>query len=143
MNIVDANVLLYAVNADSERHEQSRAWLDASLSGGATVGFAWIVLCAFVRLSTKSNLFPHPLSPDDAFDRVDAWLASPAGVVVDPGSFHGRLMRDLLRGVGHGGNLVNDAHLAALAIEQRGRVVSFDSDFDRFDGVGRVEPGAP
>ncbi|MEP6816977.1 MAG: hypothetical protein ABI873_15660 [Marmoricola sp.] len=39
MKLVDANVLLYAVNEDSDHHKASRAWLDAALSGGATVGF--------------------------------------------------------------------------------------------------------
>lgn len=40
MKLVDANVLLYAVNVDSERHELSRRWLDTALSGAETVGFA-------------------------------------------------------------------------------------------------------
>ena len=141
MNIVDANVLIYAVNGDSDRHDESRGWLDAALSGNAVVGFSWMALFAFARLSTNTNLFVSPLSVERAFDQIDAWLASPAGVVVDPGSQHGRLVRDLLVSSGRGGNLVNDAHLAALAIEHRGRVVSFDSDFDRFAGVERHEPG--
>jgi predicted nucleic acid-binding protein len=37
--------------------------------------------------------------------------------------------------VGTGGNLVNDAHLAALAVEHRAGIVSYDSDFGRFDKV--------
>ena len=45
-------------------------------------------------------------------------------------------LRELLQAVGAGGNLVHDAHLAALALEQRGDVVSYDNDFDRFPGVG-------
>ena len=78
MKLVDANVLLYAVNSDAPHHEASRAWLDRSLSGDATVAFSWLALLAFVRLSTKPGLFPAPLTTDEAFDRVDAWLAAPA-----------------------------------------------------------------
>ena len=74
MKIVDANVLLYAVNESSSRHDVSRRWLDGALSGDATVGFAWLALIAFIRLSTKPNLFPRPLEPEEALDRVDAWL---------------------------------------------------------------------
>jgi uncharacterized protein len=141
VNVVDANVLLYAVNVDSARHEVSRDWLDESLSGGAVVGFAWVAVLAFLRLSTKSGIFPSPLSDDAALATVEAWLAQPAAVVVEPTARHVSLLRDLLAAAGSAGNLVNDAHLAALAIEHRGTVVSYDSDFGRFPGVSWTEPG--
>lgn len=135
MKLVDANVLLYAVNHDAEKHASARGWLDGALSGGTTVAFSWIALLAFLRLSTKIGLFPRPLSVDEAEQTVAAWLAAPPAVVVEPGIHHLRIMTDLLRQTGVGGNLVNDAHLAALAIQHRGTVVSFDHDFGRFAGV--------
>lgn len=140
MNLVDANVLLYAVNSDARHHERCIRWLDGALSGADTVAFAWIALLAFVRLATRTDLFPSPLSVDGAMDRVDAWLNAPSAVVVEPTVDHARVVRDLLRAVGSGGNLVNDAHLAALAIEHRCGIVSFDHDFGRFDGVRWQEP---
>jgi toxin-antitoxin system PIN domain toxin len=140
VNLVDANVLLYAVNSDSDRHDLSRRWLDRALSGGDTVAFAWIVLLAFVRLATKEGLFPFPLSVDGALSRVDAWLGSPAAVVVEPGIDHARVLRDLLGATGAGSNLANDAHLAALALEHRCGVISFDNDFARFPGVRWAPP---
>lgn len=135
MKLVDANVLLYAVNVDAAQHERSRTFLDHALSGGDAVGFAWIVLLAFLRLTTKTGLFPNPLSLEGAMSRVDAWLASPAAVVVEPSVDHASVLRGLLQAVGTGGNLVNDAHLAALALTHRATVVSFDNDFSRFPGV--------
>ena len=57
MNLVDANVLLYAVNSDARRHEESRRWLDSALSGNATVAFAWIALLAFVSGLLIIDLF--------------------------------------------------------------------------------------
>jgi hypothetical protein len=141
VKLVDANVLLYAVNEDAPRHDEARAWLDGALSGGATVGFAWIVVLAFVRLVTKDGLFPSPLSVDEAMDRVDAWLAQPSAVVVEPTGRHATLVRTLLAPLGSGGNLVSDAHLAALAIEHGGEVVSYDRDFGRFEGVRWEQPG--
>ncbi|MFC5379385.1 TA system VapC family ribonuclease toxin [Aquipuribacter nitratireducens] len=140
MRLVDANVLLYAVNSDTDHHDASRRWLDEALSGRDTVGFAWVALLAFLRLSTKAGLFPSPLAVDDAFDRVDAWLASPSAVLVRPGPEHGRVLRSLLERAGTGGNLVNDAHLAALALEQKATVVSYDDDFGRFPGVRWQRP---
>ena len=142
MKVVDANVLLYAVNEDATKHQESREWLDAALSGRATVGFSWIVLLAFVRLSTKAGVFPRPLTLAAALGVVEAWLAQPAAVVVEPTARHASVLADLLQAVGVGGNLVNDAHLAALAIEHHGLVVSFDRDFDRFAGVKWEEPSA-
>ena len=142
MKLVDANVLLYAVNTDAQHHEQSRRWLDDALSGADTIAFAWVPILAFVRLATKVGLFPSPLSPEMAMDRVDAWLAAPPAVVVEPTVRHPQVVRDLLRTLGTGGNLVNDAHLAALAIEHRCGIVSFDNDFARFPGVDwQMPPG--
>lgn len=140
MKLVDANVLLYAVNTDAPQHERCRRWLDESLSGEETVAFAWVALLAFVRLATKVGLFPRPLSADQAMDRVDAWLGAPSAVVLEPAADHARIMRRLLTGSGVGGNLVTDAYLAALAVEHRCTVVSFDRDFDRFAGISRLVP---
>lgn len=141
MKLVDANVLLYAVNRDARHHEESRIWLDSALSGQATVAFSWVALLAFVRLSTKAELFPRPLDVDGALARVHAWTTAPPAVIVEPTSDHAVILERLLNGVGVGGNLVNDAHLAALAIEHRCSIVSYDNDFSRFDGVTWERPG--
>lgn len=140
MRLVDANVLLYSVNSDAPHHERSRAWLDAALSGSETVAFAWIVLLAFVRLTTKEGLFPSPLTTEEALDRVDSWLGAAPAVVLEPTPDHASVLRRLLWETGTGGNLVNDAHLAALAIEHRCGIVSFDNDFGRFSGIEWSEP---
>lgn len=140
MKIVDANVLLYAVNSSSEHHAASRRWLDGALSGGDTVGLAWVPLLAFVRLTTKVGLFPSPLSAADAMRQVGEWLSAPGAVTVGPTPRHADILADLLMPLGTGGNLVNDGHLAALAVEHRATIVSYDSDFGRFDtGVGRFD----
>jgi len=141
MKIVDANVLVYAVNRDAAHHQTSVRWLDGALSGEATVGFAWIALLAFVRLSTKVGLLPLPLTVEGAMDRVDAWLGAAPAVVVEPTRDHARILGRLLADVGVGGNLVNDAHLAALAVAHRASIVSYDNDFDRFEGVAWERPG--
>jgi toxin-antitoxin system PIN domain toxin len=140
VKLVDANVLLYAVNTDAPHHAPSVRWLDGALSGADTVAFAWIALLAFVRLSTKPELFPAPLDVEAAMDRVDAWLGASSAVIVEPTRDHSRIVRALLRPLGSGGNLVNDAHLAALSIEHRCGIVSFDNDFDRFAGVDWTLP---
>jgi toxin-antitoxin system PIN domain toxin len=142
VKLVDANVLLYAVNRDAVHHETARSWLDRSLSGDATVAFSWVALLAFVRLATKVELFPAPLSVDGALDRVDAWTTAGPAVILEPTPHHATILRRLLGQVGVGGNLVSDAHLAALAVEHRCTIVSYDNDFSRFDGVVWELPGA-
>ncbi|MBS1837370.1 MAG: PIN domain-containing protein, partial [Actinobacteria bacterium] len=78
---------------------------------------------------------------EEACARVEAWTAASPAVIVEPTPDHPAIMRRLLGQVGAGGNLVNDAHLAALAIEHRCTVVSYDNDFSRFDGVIWERPG--
>jgi len=141
MRIVDVNVLLHAVNTDSDRHDESRTWLDESLSGAAPVGFASVALLGFVRLASDRRVFPQPLAVDTALDIVDTWLGAPGAVDVRPGPDHHRVLRRLLAAPNGVARLVTDAHLAALAIEAGGTVVTYDSDFGRFDGVRWAAPG--
>jgi toxin-antitoxin system PIN domain toxin len=140
VKIVDANVLLYAVNEDAPHHQVARGWLDAALRGREVVGFAWLVLLAFVRLSTRRDLFPRPLAGEEAMDVVDGWLAQQGSVVVHPTPRHAGILRSLLAPFGTAANLVNDAHVAALSVEHGADVVSFDTDFSRFSGVRSSMP---
>jgi len=140
VKLVDANVLLYAVNESDPRHATTRAWLDGALNGAAPVGFAWLALLAFLRLSTKPGLFPAPLSAEEALARVRDWLAQPPAVVLEPTGRHLDVLAGLLLPLGTGGNLTSDAHLAALAVEHGATIVTYDPDFARFSGVRWEEP---
>ena len=142
MKVVDANVLLYAVNRDAPHHLSARKWLDGALSGDEAVGFAWMVLLAFLRLATRQGIFPRPLTLEQAAGVLEAWLTRPVAVLVEPTSRHLGVLSGLLEPLGTGGNLVADAHLAALAVEHGAEVVSFDRDFSRFPGVRWRTPPA-
>lgn len=135
MILCDANILLYAVDESSPTHRVARIWLERALSGDETVAMDWQALLAFLRISTRANIFARPLSVDDALDLVDAWLAQPNVVVVTPTDRHAAILRDLLASLGAAGNLTTDAHLAALSIEHGATLYSFDHDFARFPGA--------
>jgi toxin-antitoxin system PIN domain toxin len=139
----DANVLLYAIDETSPRHAVAKRWLEAALTGPETVGLAWSVLMAVVRLTTRPAIFERPLSVQEAFELVDGWLRQPPVVTVEPTQRHLAILRGLLEPLGTAGNLVPDAHLAALAIEHGGRVVSADHDFGRFPGLRWLDPFSP
>lgn len=132
MIVVDVNLLIYAVNEDAPLHQKAKPWLESVLSGPETVGLSWNVLLAFLRLTTRPGLFQHRLSTEVAFDLVDLWLDHTAALIVHPGPRHLKVLRDLLGPLGTGGNLASDAHLAALAIENRAELYSCDGDFARF-----------
>jgi len=135
MILLDANLLIYAVNADAPLNRKAKSWLESALSGPETVGFPWTVLLAFLRLSTRPGLFRRPLPVKTAFDVVATWLDQPSATVAHPGPRHLQVLRELLLPLGTGGNLTSDAHLAALAIEHQAVLYSSDSDFARFNGV--------
>ena len=140
MILVDANLLIYAIDADSPRHQAARQWLEETLSGTTRVGLAWIVLLAFVRITTRSAIVGDPLSPEAALAYVDSWLDQPFVTTLAPGDNHWPLFRNLTLTAGTAGNLTSDAHLAALAIEHGCAVYSTDNDFRRFAGVEHVNP---
>lgn len=141
MKVVDANVLLYAVNERSAHHEVCRRWLAESLSGTEAVALPWISLLAFIRIATSRRIFPRPLTATEAMAVVEAWLVAPAAVALEPSQRHLSVLAGLLADVGTAGNLTNDAHLAALAIEHGATVVTVDRDFMRFD-VPVLVPGS-
>jgi toxin-antitoxin system PIN domain toxin len=140
VTLSDVNLLLYAYDTSSVHHERARTWLESRLSGPETLGFAWTVMLAFVRLVTSPRVFEAPLREDEAFDVLDAWLASPCATVLGPGPRHHVLLRQLLEPLGTAGNLTTDAHLAALAIEHDATLCSADTDFARFPGLRWTNP---
>ena len=140
MKLVDANLLLYAVDESSPQHEPARTWLEDALSGTESVGFAWTVLLAVLRLSTQPRIFANPLGVDEAFELVDGWLGEPRATAVHPTARHPAILRALLEPLGTAGNLTTDAHLAALAIEHGAELCSADADFARFPGLRWTNP---
>lgn len=99
------------------------------------IGFTWTALLGFIRIATRTGIFPKPLPLEDTLGVVDAWINHPSSRILNPGERHGLLLARLLVGVGHAGNLTTDAHLAAMAMEHGATLATFDRDFERFPGL--------
>lgn len=138
--ILDANILLYAVDETSPFHAASLGWLEPALNGDRRVGLPWSSLWAFVRIATHPRALTDPLLPAEALQIVDDWLAAPAAWVPSPGRGHAALVAGLLTDLDLRGNLVPDAVLAALCMEHGVPIVSADSDVARFPDLEWVNP---
>jgi len=138
--LVDANLLLYAYHPRAEQHEESRAWLEAVLSGPDLVRFAWLTLWAFLRIATSPRVFESPLSTSEAEAAISSWLGQPAVGILDPGERHWDILRGLVRDGQAAGALVMDAVLAAIALEHGATICTTDRDFARFPGLKWMNP---
>ncbi len=140
MILLDVNVLVYACSRGAARYEEYHKWLVDVLAGAAPVGFAPESLGAVVRITTHKNLWKTPLSLDEALAFTSAVRSAPSAHTVQPGPSHWDVFAGLCRAVRARGNLVTDAWLAALAIDQGCTLVTTDRDFARFSGVRWKHP---
>jgi toxin-antitoxin system PIN domain toxin len=138
--LVDANLLVYAHVSSFQQHEHSRNWLDTQLNGSASVGLPWPSLLAFVRLVTNPRVFERPESTGKAWAQVQAWLGCEPTWIPQPGERHSEILGELVSVPGVQANLIQDAHLAALAIEHGLMLCSTDGDFARFPGLRWSNP---
>jgi len=133
--LVDINLLLYAIVADYPQHVAARTWLEEQFNANNQVGLPWLSLLGFVRIATNPRLFQKPLSVSQAWKQIEEWLALPTVWIPQPTSRHVEILGSLLCSSGTGGNLVSDAHLAALSIEHDLVLCSTDKDFARFPNL--------
>lgn len=112
--------------------------MEEAFSGSESIALAWLAMLGFVRISTRPGVFAKPLAPPRAFYFLEVWLTAHNARVVHPTDHHFATLRTLVERSGTAGNLTSDAHLAALAIEHGAELVSFDRDFDRFEGLRTV-----
>ncbi|MFI5090494.1 MAG: TA system VapC family ribonuclease toxin [Terriglobales bacterium] len=140
MILVDSNLLLYAFDAGSKRHVEARSWLESVLDRSEQVGLAWVALLAFIRIGTNPSALSRAFSVEEATTIVSSLLEQRNVIVLHPGERHWTLLRRLLADAQARGDLVTDAHLAALAIEHGATLCTTDRDFARFPGLRWQNP---
>lgn len=138
--LVDANILLYAVDESSTFHPRAKAWLQDALNGDRRVGIPWRSYWAFLRIATNPRALVNPLAPTEAWHVIEAWMDAPASWLPEPGPSHRVILHRLITEAAVHGALVTDAVLAALCVEHGLDIVSNDSDFARFRAVRWINP---
>ena len=138
--IVDANLLLYAVDESSGHNAVAASWLQELLDGDIRVGLPWQTIGAFLRISTHPRVAENPLSGPDAWRYIAEWLALPVVWIPPATEMTAQVYQRLCEQIQVTGNLVPDAQLAALAIEHGVGLASADTDFMRFPGLRWINP---
>jgi toxin-antitoxin system PIN domain toxin len=136
----DVNVLVYAHRADAPHHATCNAWLEAVINDQASFGVSELVLSGFIRVVTHPKVFIKPSALSEALTFAEQFRGRPNSVTVSPGERHWEIFRSLCDDARVKGNLVQDAYLAALAIESGCEWVTTDRDFSRFKGLRWRQP---
>lgn len=138
---LDANVLLHAADETSPRHQEARRLLEDVATGPEIAYVFWPTIMAYLRIATHPAVFERPLPARDAIANIEALLSRPH--VRAPGEqpeFWLRY-RSVASDAAPTGNLVPDAHLVALMLENEVRTIwTHDRDFRRFRGIEVRDP---
>jgi uncharacterized protein len=130
----DANVLLYASDRSSERHDAGRVFLEKCAAQPEVLCLAWPTLMAYLRIATHPGIFAAPLSPEDALNNIAALLALPHVRVISEQDGFLDAYRHVTTHISARGNLVPDAHVATILFQNGVRTLySSDRDFRKFE----------
>jgi toxin-antitoxin system PIN domain toxin len=138
---VDANLLLYASDQSSPHHEAARRFLESRVDDPDLFCVSWVTLMTYLRIATHPRIFAGPLTSDEALSNVTTLVKMPrVRLIVEEEGFL-EVYHEVTQGFAVRGNLVPDAHLAAL-LRQHGVTVLYtaDADFRRFDFLDLRNP---
>ncbi len=102
---------------------------------------AWSTLMGYLRIATHPSIFGAPLSPAEALGNVDALLQLPRVRILTEQDGFLEVYREVAGKFPVRGNLVSDAHLAALLRQHGVRTIyATDADFRKFDFLEPIDP---
>ena len=140
MIAIDTNVLVYAVNSDDPAHEPCRQFVSDALAT-RLVRVPWTVLYEFLRVATHRAVLPHPLSTEQAWSFVETLLKAPSFRPLSETDRHADYAQHALSAPSVSGNLVHDAHIAAVLANHGVREIwTRDQDLHRFRDLTVRDP---
>lgn len=142
--LLDANLLLYAVDSRSPYNRSAVAWLESVLNGPRRVALPWQTITAFMRIATNPRIYDRPLSVAEAGTHVTAWLDCDGSWIPPVGPSTWVILRDMLKeDPSISADLLSDAALAATALEHGLTVMTVDGDFKRLPCRSMNPLGSP
>jgi uncharacterized protein len=140
---LDVNVLLYASDASSPFQARAVDLVERIARGPELAYLFWPTVMAYLRISTHASVFARPLSAAEAIGNIEQLLARPH--LRSPGEQERFWLgyRAVANDAVPTGNLVPDAHIVALMVENQVRTIwTRDRDFRRFAGIEVRDPFA-
>ena len=138
---VDVNVLLYASDKSSDRHDAAHRFLQSCASSPEVLCLTWPTLMSYLRIATHPRIFAAPLTPDEAVANVTSLLALPQTRAVAEQEGFLDAYAHVIGDVAIRGNLVPDAHVAAILFQHGVRTLySNDGDFRKFESLDVKNP---
>ncbi len=140
MIVPDLNLLLYAYNPYSPKHEKAIQWWQDTVNGSRLIGFPHEILFGFIRISTNPALEAAAVPMQEATKVVNSWRELPNSRILLPGPDHFSRVMQLMEHSNSTNRVLSDAVLASHAIENRATLYSNDSDFARFPNLDWKNP---
>ena len=141
MRAVDTNVLVHAEIRNSRFHDRARAVLAECAEGAAAWAIPWPCVYEFLRVVTHPKVYHPPVPIEVALGDIRSLLASPSLILLSETPRHSDVLDTVVRSSGVTGNLIHDAHIAALCVEHGvTELITGDRDFHRFKELAVVDP---
>jgi toxin-antitoxin system PIN domain toxin len=142
---VDTNIVVYASDEFAPEHAACRRLLLGVRTSpdmpAEPLCIPWSVIYEYLRVVTHLRTLRQPWSMPEAWAFVTVLLRSPHITMLAAGPGHAAAAARMLNAPGVRGNLVHDAHIAAVLAEHGvRRIYTRDQDFRRFPGLEVVDP---
>ena len=130
---IDVNLLLYASDASSPKHTPALAFMQRCAAGPEVFCLAWLTVMSYLRMATHPAIFGKPLSPAEASQNIEALITLPHCRMLGEEEGFWETYQAATRDVPARGNLVPDAHLAAVLLQHGVTTLhTHDKDFRKF-----------
>ena len=138
---LDVNILLYSSDRSSDRHDAARHFLESCAARPEVLCLTWPTLMSYLRIATHPSIFAAPLTPDEALGNIVALLTLPHVRVVSEQDGFIDAYKHVTDAMTVRGNLVADAHVAAILFQNGVRTLySNDRDFRKFESLDLRNP---
>ena len=138
---IDVNLLLYASDEASPMHVRAREALTRAIAGPRICYMFWPTAMAYLRIATHPSIFSQPLSIDDAAANIEMILSRPHVQAVGESDRFWPRFRGVIDDARPTGNLIPDAHIVSLMLENGIREIwTSDRDYRRFEGIAATDP---